>query len=112
MIVDKDGRSSGRLMRGVLVRALAQDVKGEREALGGVNCVALRVLSERAVLLRLRKLALDLGRLGPELLHALAVVARGPLGSAAQGEQRMLELMGGNHAVFGSLFGSVGEGYG
>ena len=71
------------LVRDVLLGALAQHFEGEGGALLRVDGVGLGVVGERAVLLGFGEAALDLGRVGPELLQAMTVVVRGALDAAA-----------------------------
>ena len=83
------------LVRDVLLGALAQHVEGEGGALLRVDGVGLGVVGELAVLLRFGEAALDLGRVGPELLQTLTVVVRRALDAPAQDQHHLFELMSG-----------------
>src|SRR5208282_2221651 len=65
------------------------------------------VVGEPTILLRLGEAALRLGRVGPELLEPLAMIARNMFCAPAEGEHHVLELMRGPHAIFGKAFGRV-----
>ncbi len=55
VIVDEHRRRAGRLVRDILLGALAQNVERERGALRRVDRVGLGIVGEGAVLLRLRR---------------------------------------------------------
>ena len=115
MVVDEHRRGAGLLVRDVLLGALAQDLERERVALLRVDGVGLGVVGERAVLLGFGEAALDLGRVGPELLQALTVVVRRALDAAAHDEHHLLELVSGHGRVLrgalGGGSGAVGRGH-
>jgi hypothetical protein len=107
VIVDEHRRRAGRFVRDVLLGPLAQNVESEREALRRVGRIGLRVFGETALLLRFRQPTLRFGRVRPEIVKPLAVVASDVLGAPAEGEHELLVLAPGHRAVLCGALGGV-----